>query len=72
MKIKIGRTECIYDNFNPIFVTNFSVDYYFEETQTFLIEVYNMNDGTQPENLQAQEYIGNLEYQLHQVVTARD
>ena len=28
----VGRTECIYDNENPKYVTNFTVDYYFEET----------------------------------------
>ena len=27
-----GRTECIYDNLNPEFVTMFEVDYFFEET----------------------------------------
>ena len=72
MKVKIGRTECIYDNLNPSFVTNFSVDYYFEEQQTFVIEAYDMDDDTKAENLSAQEYIGNLEFQLHQVVTAKD
>lgn len=32
MKVRRGRTECIYDNLNPQFVTSFDLDYYFEET----------------------------------------
>jgi hypothetical protein len=44
IKMKIGKTECIYDNLDPQFVTSFEVDYMFEETQTFLIEVYDMDD----------------------------
>ena len=46
MKVRRGRTECIYDNLNPVFVTNFDVDYYFEEQQFFLIEAYDMDDNT--------------------------
>lgn len=45
MKVKIGQTECIYDNLNPQFVTNFDVDYHFEDTQTFMIEAYDMDDA---------------------------
>ena len=41
MKQEIGRTECISDNLNPIFVKNMQIDYYFEEVQTFLIEAYD-------------------------------
>lgn len=44
IKMKRGRTECIFDNLNPRFVTNFPVDYFFEETQTFLVEAYDMDD----------------------------
>jgi hypothetical protein len=47
MKMKIGQTECIYDNLNPNFVTNFEVDYLFEDTQTFFIEAYDMDDASQ-------------------------
>lgn len=72
MKHKIGRTECIYDNLDPNFVTSFTVEYFFEETQTFLIEAYDMDDDKQPENIKAQEFIGSFEFQLHQVVTSKD
>ena len=44
IKQKVGRTECIFDNLNPDFVKSFEVDYLFEETQTFLMEAYDMDD----------------------------
>jgi hypothetical protein len=60
LKQQLGRTECIYDNLNPHFVTNFEVDYLFEENQLFLVEAYDMDDENQPNNLKAQEYIGSV------------
>ena len=51
IKKRVGRTECIYDNLNPIFVTNVEVDYFFEDVQTFLAEGYDMDDNTQADNL---------------------
>lgn len=45
-KQMLGRTEVIYDNLNPTFVKNFNVEYYFETTQNFLIEAYDMDDNT--------------------------
>lgn len=46
-----GRTECIYDNLDPKFVTSFDVDYYFEETQSFMVEGYDMDDADRPDDL---------------------
>lgn len=62
MKVQLGRTECIFDNLNPHFVTNFEVDYMFEENQSFLVESYDMDDESQANNLKAQEYIGSVEF----------
>ena len=53
LKHQIGRTECIYDNLNPDFVTNVDVDFYFEEVQTFLIEAYDMDEFDRPNDLKA-------------------
>lgn len=72
LKQQIGRTECIYDNLNPDFVTSIHVDYLFEESQVFLLQAWDMDDRSQENNLRAQEYIGEIEFQLHQVVTALD
>ena len=43
-RLVIGRTECIYDNLNPDFVTNFKIDFFFEENQQFEVHCYNMDD----------------------------
>ena len=48
---EIGRTEIVWNNLNPDFVTKVEVDYYFEENQSFLIEAYDMDDNTDPKNL---------------------
>ena len=44
MKVLLGKTEVIWDNHNPDFVTQFTVDYYFEETQTFEILAMDCDD----------------------------
>jgi hypothetical protein len=41
VKQKVGRTECVPDNLNPVFVKNILVDYLFEEVQTFVVEAYD-------------------------------
>ena len=40
----VGKTECIYDSSNPRFVSNFTLDYFFEETQQFVVDCYNMEN----------------------------
>ena len=47
----IGKTEVIWDSPNPDFVTQFEVDYKFEEIQEMLIEAYDMDDEKNPNNL---------------------
>jgi len=47
---------------NPEFVTNFEVDYFFEETQSFLVEGYDMDDASKANDLSQQEYIGSVEF----------
>lgn len=37
-----------------------------------MVEAYDVDDESNQENLSAQEYIGQLEFQLHSVVTAKD
>jgi len=50
-KIKRGQTECILDNLNPEFVTAIEVDYHFEESQNFQLDVYDADDMNQLQNL---------------------
>lgn len=72
MKHKLGQTEVVWDNLNPVFVKTFTVDYFFEETQDFRIEAYDMDDESKPNDLSAHDYIGCLDFKLGQVVTGRD
>lgn len=44
-------TECIQDNLNPDFVQTIEVDFFFEETQKFILEVYDKDNETQITNL---------------------
>ena len=48
------------------------MDYFFEEQQSFLLQAFDMEDKDQSHNLSAQQYIGQVEFHLHQVVTAVD
>ena len=59
------------DNLNPTFITDIVVDYFFEEEQTFKIEVYD-SDDTKTDNLKNQEFIGHVEFVLGNVVCGKD
>ena len=76
--INIGTTEVIHDNLNPEFVKKIIVDYHFEETEWYKIEVYDEDDQeARKTNLRAgqhgvgHDFIGSIEFKLHEVVTAR-
>ena len=43
----IGKTEVIHDNLNPEFVRKILVDYHFEQSDRFKVEVYDSDDETQ-------------------------
>ncbi len=62
---KIGHTEVITDNLNPIYVNSVLVDYYFEKAQEMRISVFDIDDFKTP-NVE-QELIGYVEFQLHEV-----
>ena len=69
----IGKTEVIHDNLNPEFVKKILVDFHFEQTEMFKVEVYDSDDDSQQvRKLENHDYIGALEFKLHEVVTARD
>lgn len=44
----------------------------FEEVQTFLIEAYDLDNEKALNNLKEQEFFGQFEFKLHQVVTSLD
>lgn len=68
-RIKRGQTECVLDNLNPQFVTTIQVDYKFEESQNFQIDVYDADDMNMLNNLSKQELVGGASFTLHQIVT---
>ncbi|XP_065898751.1 copine-9-like [Dysidea avara] len=68
--IKLGRTEVIFDNLDPKFAKTFVLDYHFEEVQTFRVAVYDADDQRHLDDLSKQEFIGEAEFKLADVVTA--
>lgn len=69
---EVGRTEIIKDSLNPEFIKNFQVEYRFEERQRFKIKVFDVDDFSDKAPLEKHDFIGELEFMLHEVVTARD
>ena len=55
----ISKTEVIYDTPNPDFVQVIEVDFFFENSDLYMIEVYDVDDETQLGNLSKQEFIGS-------------
>lgn len=62
----------IKDSLNPKFIKNFQVEYRFEERQRFMIKVYDVDDFNKPDLLESHDFIGELDFMLHEVVTARN
>ena len=44
---RIGQTEIIHDNLNPEFVKKIMVDFHFEQSEQFKVEVYDSDDDKQ-------------------------
>ena len=40
---KLGKTEVIENNLNPIFVKSFTINYLFEKNQTIKCEIYDFD-----------------------------
>ena len=43
----VGKTEVIHDNLNPQFIKKMLVDYHFEQSDRYKIEVYDSDDDSQ-------------------------
>ena len=67
-----GYTEVIWDNLDPEWVKAFDVPYKFEEQQVFKVVVYDIDDIKQLTNFSTHDLVGELEFTLHEVVTAKD
>lgn len=66
---KIGQTEVINDNLNPQWVTKITVDFHFEQQERFKVQVFDCDDDKNLQNLAAHDFIGELEFTLHEIVT---
>ena len=53
VKQKLSQTEMIPDCENPHWVATIDVDFFFEESHNFCIDVYDADDGTNLNNLAA-------------------
>ena len=53
---EVGRTETIMDTLNPKFAKSFQVQYFFERTQWFRYEVYDVDESSR--DLSKHDFIG--------------
>lgn len=65
---ELGRTEMIKDTLNPEFVKTFQVHYYFEESQKFKFELYDVDSAQS--RLEAHDFLGRIETTLGEIVGA--
>jgi hypothetical protein len=68
-RTKIGMTELIADNLNPEFVQSIVTDYFFENQQNMLVEIFDADDASQINNLSKQEFVGSTSFPLSKLLT---
>lgn len=60
---QLGKTETIHDNLNPEFVKKILVDFHFEQSEVYKVEVYDSDDDSQQtKNLGAHDFIGSIQF----------
>ena len=67
--MKLGMTEVIMDNLSPHWVKSFDVQYNFEKRESYKVEVYDVDDMNNLGNFAGHDFVGSLEFTLHEVVT---
>ena len=65
-------TEVIMDNLNPAWVKSFDVQYHFEQRENYKVEVYDVDDLKNLQKFANHDFVGSLEFTIHEVVTCRD
>ncbi|XP_043914403.1 copine-6 [Protopterus annectens] len=65
---EIDKTEVIKSNLNPVFSKVFDVDYFFEEMQNLLFEVYDTVDNVNI-GMRDDDFLGSTECTLGQIVS---
>ena len=64
---EFGRTEVVWNNLNPEWVTYFTVQYVFEMRQPLSFRVYDVDSDNA--KLSAQDFIGQADIELSQIVS---
>ena len=67
--VSAGRTEIIWDNLNPDFITSFKFNFHFEEQKFLKFRVYDANDKSG--NIRNSDFIGECECTLGEIVGAQ-
>lgn len=67
--VKSGVTEVIDNNLNPDFITNFEIDYLFEEQQYLKFKVFDSDDGSNKSH--HRNIIGEAECTLGEIVGSK-
>ena len=62
-------TEVVMDNLNPVWVKQIDVQYNFEVREQYKVEVYDVDDFNNLTNFTSHDFVGSLEFSLHEVVT---
>ena len=57
------------DNLDPQFIKSFKVEYRFEERQRFLVKIFDVDDFHEKAPLDKHDFVGEVEFMLHEVVT---
>lgn len=70
--VEVGKTEVIWDTLNPKFIRHFQVEYRFEEKQKFKCKIFDVDDPSETASLDKHDFIGEIEFFLHEVVTAKN
>lgn len=60
------------DCLSPQWVKQFDVQYNFEVREQYRIMIYDVDDFNNLNNFELHDFIGELQFSLHEVVTCRD
>jgi hypothetical protein len=60
------------DSLEPVWVKAFEVQYNFEKRDFYKAVVYDIDDFSNLDNYAGHDLVGEIEFGLHEVVTARD
>eukprot|EP00461_Guttulinopsis_vulgaris_P000830 UN00830 len=68
--LKVGRTEPIKDNANPVWTKKVKVDYAFEAIQNFTAYIYDIDNVNALDDLSKQELIGTVDFTLAELMSS--